>query len=1079
MKNKLYQKIFLILFLTMGFFALVSDARADYYAQGILQSKNILSNATVTAINSFEVVATVPAGTTVSVKFSQDRVNYYNSAGVKDGWDSCADGTTTIDLSGLGWSQEVLFYKIKLETTDELLTPVVGQISIDYDGTAVPALTGDTYHQEGIVESKNILSGATVTAINGFRVSADIPLGTAVKVKFSQDGENYYSSAGVEDEWDSCVDGATDIDLSGLAWTEASLFYKIKLESKVDEAMTAKVTDAQIDYDGTAVPAFTGATYLREAYLVSTDLLSDSGITLSGSDYFGYGISYLPPGSAVYAQFSQDGVTWYSSGGAIWEWDTLAFGDHTTPATALSLSTLNWRDGTSFYYKLKFINAVDNAVTPIVAEAGLAMFSATSGNGGTLLGDPILDLNFNEGYGSTAYDSSGPPAGGNHGTLVSGATGTNTTPTMMWDKNGKEGGAMEFDGTDDYVNFGDLNNVIDGIQKFSVSVWIKDNNSPENRSFVAKYSNVTDQFSFQTSPASRGDYNDIEFCLAYNMCGYTNGNIHSSGVWEYWVAIFDGSGSTNAERLKIYKNGIEQPLSFYGNIPTATFASDYPLIVGARSSGGAGYFNGLIDEVKIYSYAISEDEIKTLYNDSAAMVMGSDESRNNNGTAVTGANKDYCIPGDTAKCDKPVLELKMNEKSGTVASDSSGNGNNGTLTNGPIWDRGKINGGLRFPTNSNYVSLGSSNNFAMNNYTIGAWVNVPTNILSGQVSVINRRNNSDWSQSNFILNISDDTETYPGRIDSAHVTAGDVVESIEGTTDIRNSGWRYISVSYDGTYQRIYLDGKLENMEPASAPDTSGTQYVYLNRDATVANTGISGLKMDDVKIYNYARTPAQIAWDYNQGKAVNHWTFDEGIGSTVHDEGASRNDGTITGATWRDESECKSGKCLYFDGLDTTRLDADTQDNMNNFTACAWINPKALDNPGSDGEMYILEKGFFMRLLNDGKIQFAHRTSGAYPSLTTNDSVSINRWSRVCGVYKGVSTSPEVYINGNNMAGTGGGGSGTSDNSSSILRMGAYGENEYYANFYGYIDDPKIYNYALTAEQIKQDYNGGAVSFE
>ncbi len=32
--------------------------------------------------------------------------------------------------------------------------------------------------------------------------------------------------------------------------------------------------------------------------------------------------------------------------------------------------------------------------------------------------------------------------------------------------------------------------------------------------------------------------------------------------------------------------------------------------------------------------------------------------------------------------------------------------------------------------------------------------------------------------------------------------------------------------------------------------------------------------------------------------------------------------------------------------------------------------------------------------------------------------------------------------------------------------------------NFNGQIDEVKIYNYALTAEQVKNDYNGGAVRF-
>jgi hypothetical protein len=47
----------------------------------------------------------------------------------------------------------------------------------------------------------------------------------------------------------------------------------------------------------------------------------------------------------------------------------------------------------------------------------------------------------------------------------------------------------------------------------------------------------------------------------------------------------------------------------------------------------------------------------------------------------------------------------------------------------------------------------------------------------------------------------------------------------------------------------------------------------------------------------------------------VGYWSFDEGYGATAHDSSANKNDGTITGAVWKEESECVAGKCLYFDG--------------------------------------------------------------------------------------------------------------------------------------------------------------------
>ena len=47
------------------------------------------------------------------------------------------------------------------------------------------------------------------------------------------------------------------------------------------------------------------------------------------------------------------------------------------------------------------------------------------------------------------------------------------------------------------------------------------------------------------------------------------------------------------------------------------------------------------------------------------------------------------------------------------------------------------------------------------------------------------------------------------------------------------------------------------------------------------------------------------------------HLKLDEGYGTTAYDASGS-NDGTVSGgATWQNEENCKSGKCLYFDGID------------------------------------------------------------------------------------------------------------------------------------------------------------------
>src|SRR3989338_1050752 len=84
---------------------------------------------------------------------------------------------------------------------------------------------------------------------------------------------------------------------------------------------------------------------------------------------------------------------------------------------------------------------------------------------------------------------------------------------------------------------------------------------------------------------------------------------------------------------------------------------------------------------------------------------------------------------DVALISKPPANLglvgywSMNENSGTVASDFSGNGNRGILTNGPTWVDGKRGKALNFDGVDDYVNAGSAGNFERtNSFTVSLWI---------------------------------------------------------------------------------------------------------------------------------------------------------------------------------------------------------------------------------------------------------------------------------------------------------------------------------------------------------------------
>ncbi len=67
----------------------------------------------------------------------------------------------------------------------------------------------------------------------------------------------------------------------------------------------------------------------------------------------------------------------------------------------------------------------------------------------------------------------------------------------------------------------------------------------------------------------------------------------------------------------------------------------------------------------------------------------------------------------------------LDETSGVVASDITGNGNDGTLVNGPVWTTGHVDNGLLFDGVNDYVNLGDPAELeGMNALTVSAWVNL-------------------------------------------------------------------------------------------------------------------------------------------------------------------------------------------------------------------------------------------------------------------------------------------------------------------------------------------------------------------
>ncbi|MHC4543355.1 MAG: ankyrin repeat domain-containing protein [Planctomycetota bacterium] len=167
------------------------------------------------------------------------------------------------------------------------------------------------------------------------------------------------------------------------------------------------------------------------------------------------------------------------------------------------------------------------------------------------------------------------------------------------------GNVLNFDGDGDYVDCGN-DWTFDITGSITVAAWIKVNAFDKGwQTIVAKGDTA-----WRLSRDRRN--NGIEFaCKGLRVAGPSRGNIVgqgnvNDGRWHHVCGTYD------RVHIRLYVDGVEDsasPAAYRGNIGT----NNYNLWIGDNSQQPGREWNGLIDDVRICSYALSQDEINALY----------------------------------------------------------------------------------------------------------------------------------------------------------------------------------------------------------------------------------------------------------------------------------------------------------------------------------------------------------------------------------------------------------------------------------------------------------------------------------
>ncbi len=316
------------------------------------------------------------------------------------------------------------------------------------------------------------------------------------------------------------------------------------------------------------------------------------------------------------------------------------------------------------------------------------------------------------------------------------------------------------------------------------------------------------------------------------------------------------------------------------------------------------------------------------------------------------------------------------------------------------------------------------------------------------------------------------------------------------TNGLKYDGSKWFHLVYtrtSGGVANCYIDGSLSGTADQSSGTLGGiTSFDKIgnNVSATAAFDGI----IDDFRIYGRVLSATEIRQLYNSTKgstfnasfstgAINsglvaYWTFDgKDIINNLADISGNNKNGYLQNfaATSSVLKQGKIGQGLSFDGNVTSiyLLTSPISNLSLPNSVCSWAN--SLDLSLSPGGWYQSIINFYingnngMRLGVDssGNLFVIYRSAGITKGYKSATPVFVNNiWYHVCYVWDG--NNADIYSNGTLLSTT------TDINTPGISSVIGAQDDQGDGNWYGSLDDIRVYNKALTPLEIKQIYNVG-----
>jgi len=467
------------------------------------------------------------------------------------------------------------------------------------------------------------------------------------------------------------------------------------------------------------------------------------------------------------------------------------------------------------------------------------------------------------------------------------------------------GNGLHFDGSNDYVSVPASSSFSFGTGNFSLQAWVKCTPSNDIRIAIGRFN------------GSGNDYwlgsNNNKAAFSISGLTITGSKTISDGNWHHITGVRSGGV------LSLYVDGVPDA----ANIANTRLANPSgPLYIGAFNTGYN--FPGVIDEVRIWNTALSEEDIQQTMNvkhngietglvayydfDHGSTCSANPgvsslvdlTGHNHNGTlqnfALTGATSNW-VPGVSPPTEKGICIGAManlmhpvsggvwssaNTNIATVSSEGQvtgiapgtvninytipGPGGCATVSTAVITVNalpgtpGITGNGLHFDGSNDYVNV----NATLGNFGTGdftAEVNFRTTATT--TFLISKR--AVCSHGNFWNLLVDPNGKFMAELDES--STGTNYTTLRSTQSVNDGQWHHAAVVRSNGVLKLYIDGVLSSSVPCitNLNNTNLFRLGYI----CAANQNFKGT-MDEVRIWNVARTEAELLANRNTELAGN-----------------------------------------------------------------------------------------------------------------------------------------------------------------------------------------------------------------